>query len=85
MLALSGVAETREDVFSREVRKVREHLLFCHPGREVRQDVIDGNAHASDAWLPATLSRLNRDDPFIRHVNILDERGFGREVDHECS
>lgn len=58
-----------------------QYLFFAHSGSEIRQDVIDGDAHASDARLAAALPWLNRDDAFVRHggysksVAVRDEIG----------
>src|ERR1019366_2216890 len=58
MFALGGVAETSENIVAREVRKILQQILFRHAGGEIRQHVIHGHAHSTDAWLTATLARL---------------------------
>jgi hypothetical protein len=62
-LSISRVAEAGEDVYVRQVRIVRNDLFFGHSRGEIRQDIVDPDAQASDARLTATLVWLNGNDP----------------------
>src|ERR1051326_4473508 len=82
VLALSGVAEAREDVFVGEIRKIGEYLLLGHPGCEVRQDVVDSDSHPADARLTAAFAFLDGNDSFVGHprhfTRLTTENGSTR-------
>lgn len=73
MLALRGVTKTGEDVFVREIREVAKNLIFSHARSEIGQHIIDSDPHATDARLSSAFARLDRDDAFVRHAQILPE------------
>lgn len=58
--AIRGIGKARENIVMLKGGKIHEDLLFCHACREVPEDIVDGNAHATDARLAATLSGFNR-------------------------
>src|SRR5216684_2429953 len=72
MFALGRVTETRENVRVGEVWKITKYLVLAHASREIRENVIDRDAHAANTWLPAALAWLDHDDAFVSHPMILD-------------
>src|SRR5205085_9293002 len=66
-LTICGKRQTSFDVFAREVRKIVKNLFLGHPRGQIVEYVIDGDAHASNAWLTAALARLNGDVVLIIH------------------
>ncbi len=42
-----------------------------HTGREVAEDVVDGDPHPTDAWLPASRIRVYGDAFLVTHVTSL--------------
>src|SRR6266699_275525 len=60
-LPLCGKGEAGLDVFLRQIGEVVEDFGNRHPGREVGEDIINGNAHAANAWPAASFARLNCD------------------------
>src|SRR6266568_6336066 len=64
-------AETCQNVFSSQLWKVGQHLLFRHTGGQVGKDIMNCDSHAADTWLPTTFSRFNRNDVTIVHRGKL--------------
>lgn len=62
------VCQAGEDVLVRQVGEVGKDLCLCHPGGEVRQDVIDRDAEATDARPAASFFGLNGDDVCVVHA-----------------
>ena len=65
LLAVRSIAETGENVFSCEARKVPENFFLSHIGSKIFQHIEDGDAHSANARLAAALSRLDCDDILI--------------------
>ena len=73
MLTVSSITETSKYVFFGEVGEVVENLLLCHASCQIREYIVDGDSHTSDAGLSATLVRFNRDYVFVVHAKILSQ------------
>ena len=79
-LALRRVRETRSDVLSSELRKIREDLILRHPSGEVPEDVTNRNASAPDTGLPEPDLRVDvdsiqkaHDEASLRQVNSEEQ------------
>lgn len=62
---ISGKAEASADIFLGEIGEVCQNLLSTHPSCQIREHVIDGDAHAADRRLATALARVKRDDVVI--------------------
>ena len=72
MLPIGGVLQARTDVFLRQIWEVSQNLFIRHAGRQVLENIVDGDPHAPDARLPASLAGLDRDDvPIALHERNL--------------
>lgn len=60
-VALSGICETRQNVFMNEVREFPEKLFFRSARGEVAQYVVNGNTSLADTWLSTPAPRPYRD------------------------
>jgi hypothetical protein len=63
LLAVGGVGKTGEGVLLGEVGKVREHFGVGYAG----DDIVDGDAHASDAEFTAAFAGFEDDDVLVVH------------------
>ncbi len=63
--ALGGIAQAGSDVILCERREVVQDFLLRHPGGEIGEHVVDGDAQATDGRLAASLARLKCDDILI--------------------
>jgi len=70
-LPISRIAEAGQDVFFRQVGKIRQDLLVRHPGSEVGEHIVDGNTHSSDARLSPALARFDGYDVLILHGDSI--------------
>lgn len=70
-LTISREGEASTDVLGCEVGEIGEDLPFRHPGSEILEDIVHGNAQPADARLSATLARLNRDDISVVHMPMV--------------
>ena len=70
-LTLCGKGEAGLDVLRRQIRKVVEDFGNGHPGRQVGEDIVNGDAHAADARAAATLAWFdgNQRSPWFVHEN----------------
>ena len=75
-LALRRVRETRSDVLTSELRKIREDLILRHSSGEVPEDVTNRNPSAADTGLPEPDLRVDvdsiqkaHDEASLRQVN----------------
>src|SRR5205823_4613615 len=68
-LPLRGKGEAGLDVLLRQVREVIEDFGDGHSRREVGEDIVHGNAHATDARPAAPLAWLDGDprSPLLIH------------------
>ena len=67
-LAVGGVGECGLNVFRGQFGEVRDDLGGGHAAGEPLQHVVHGDAQATDAWLAATLARLQGDPvAVVRH------------------
>lgn len=64
---IGSKGEARSDVFTGQIGKVLEDILFAHPGSEIFQNVIDRDAQSTDAGFAAPLARINVDEVFPVH------------------
>lgn len=62
-----GVRQTGLDVIAREVRKIDQYLVDAHATGEILQYILDGNPHAPNCRLVATLAGLDGDDLALVH------------------
>lgn len=67
LFTVGGVGETGEDVFLGEVGKVSENFGVGHAGGEVEEDIVDGDAHPSNAGLAAAFAWFEGDDVLVVH------------------
>jgi hypothetical protein len=67
LFPIGGVGEAGEDVFLGEVGEVSQNFGVGHAGGEVGEDVVDGDAHASDARLAAAFTGFEGDDVLVVH------------------
>lgn len=65
VFSISRILKTSPDVLLRQIREITEDIFIGHAGREVLENIIDGDAHAPDARLPATLTVFDCDDVFV--------------------
>ena len=61
LLALSRVHQASENVLARQLIKVKEDFLKCHPGRKPAQHVAHRDARIAHARLAKALFRIDRD------------------------
>ena len=61
LLALSRVHHASENVFARQLIKVKEDFLKRHPGCEPAQHVAHRDARVAHARLAKALFRIDRD------------------------
>ena len=59
--------KARSDVFTGQIGKILEDILFAHTRSEIFQNVIDRDAQSTDAGLAAPLARINADEVFPVH------------------
>src|SRR5438105_1203480 len=55
------------DVLGLEVRIVRQDFTLRHLSRQELENVLDADAHATDAGTPAALQWVDRDPAEVRH------------------
>lgn len=60
-LSLGGECQAGLDVFLREIGKVVKNFRGSHARSQVRQNVVDGDSHASNARTAAAFSSFHRD------------------------
>src|SRR5919202_516888 len=66
-LAIGRVAEAGAHILFGKVREVGQHPLDRRARSQIREDVIDGDAHTADARFAAALPGFDRNDVPIRH------------------
>jgi hypothetical protein len=62
---ISGVAQASQDVGLGQVGKIFEDFVVGHAGGEVSQDVVDRNAHATDAGFAAAFTGFDGNDVLV--------------------
>ncbi len=67
LFAISGVAETGKDVLGGKVREVCEDFGLAHAGSEIRENVVDSDAHTSDAGFAAAFAGFEGDGVLVVH------------------
>jgi len=73
-LTISSVAQAGQDVGLGQVGEVFEDFVVGHAGGEVAQDVVNGDAHATDAGFAAAFTRFDGDDVLVLHGSISELR-----------
>jgi hypothetical protein len=54
-LAIGGKSQASFDVFTREVRRVRQNLFFSHAAGKVLKDIRHSHSRSANSWLPLRL------------------------------
>lgn len=62
VFSVGRILQACPNVFLCEAGEIRENLLVRHARGKVLKNIIDGDAHASDAGLPASLAGFHGDD-----------------------
>ena len=70
-LSVSRERQARSDVLASEIGEIAKDLRLRHARCEVFEDVVDGDAQAADARLPAPLAWFDRDDLPVVHAARL--------------
>ncbi len=81
--AISGECKDGSDVLRFEVRDICENLSLCHSGRQIVQNLINGNSKATDAGLPASLARVDGDALLVVHAKRYPPPGMS--VNHAAA
>lgn len=67
-LTVSGIGETGPNIGHFQLRKVLDDLIGGHAISKPTEDVVDGDAHASDYRATTALTGLNRDSVVVFNV-----------------
>lgn len=59
---------TGSDVFTGQIGKILEDILFAHTGSEIFLDIVDRDAQSTDARLAAPLAGIDGDELFPVHA-----------------
>src|SRR5215207_1198153 len=70
-LAVSSVGQAGQDVLLGKVREISEYLLVGHAGGQVREHVVDRDAHPPDGASAAALARLDGDDLVVVYAHFF--------------
>ena len=66
MLSISSIRERSADVLQRQFGIFLDNLFVAHPGCEPAQNVVNADAHATDARPAAALARFDGDVLSVR-------------------
>ena len=76
-LDVSSESQTSEDVLRFQVRKIRQYLLLRHTGRQITENIVDGDPHSPNARLAT--SHIGVDRYALPVIHTLSLRyGIGR-------
>lgn len=67
-LMIRSESKTCPNVFFGQFGKISENGRNAHSSSEILEHVGNGDSHATDTWLTAALSRLNRDNIAVVHT-----------------
>jgi len=68
VFSISGVGESGANVLQRQLGKLIHDLLIGHPSGEPAQNIVNADAHTTDARPPATLAGFDGDNLAIIHA-----------------
>src|SRR5580698_4169187 len=78
-LPVRGKGQTRANILLCQVREIAQKLLVAHSGRQVIQDVVNGDPQAPYARLAAALSGFDGNDLGIIHGEQLMTPEYSRQ------
>src|SRR5882672_790021 len=65
---LCRVTERGKNVFFCKVRKILQNFIRRHTRGKILQDIVDRDAHATDAWLATALAGFDSYDVLVTHL-----------------
>src|SRR5688572_3525341 len=71
VVAISGIGQSRTDVFKGELRALHDNLLVAHSISEPSRNTVYPDTHPADTRPATALARLDGDDLTIIHGSRL--------------
>ena len=73
-LAVGSKRQTGFNIFSREVREVRQNFRFGHAAGKVFEHIRHGHSRSANSRFAAALTRFDGNDLAIIHVAMITKR-----------